>query len=116
MIKRGLILFGYVAVAALAVLLVMSPAAFVSLMPGWLGTDDSESITAGLVAALCIVLAGLLAVNSRPIQPLRALTIGCLVMGAVVLGLYATKLATTTPIPENTCVAYSGGSHTCPGG
>ncbi|KUL32745.1 hypothetical protein ADL15_19755 [Actinoplanes awajinensis subsp. mycoplanecinus] len=108
------------AAVALVVLLVVSPASGVSLVPGWLTAAGASTtvITGGLVAA---VLAGLAVINSR-----RGRRSGLLVLLAVatVLVTAATHRITDDhgdrgdrePATENTCVVYSGGSQSCPGG
>ncbi|MEU8663932.1 hypothetical protein [Actinoplanes philippinensis] len=114
----GVVLLGFGALAVLVVLLVVSPAAFVSLMPGWLAKDGFTPSAVWLVAGLSAVLAAVVAVRRGPVRWLRGTVITVLVTGALLCGVYAfaTGAASRSPVPENTCVAYSGGRHTCPGG
>lgn len=120
--KGGLGLFGsavlggFVVAVALVVLLLVSPAAFVSLMPGWVATEESNRNTELVLAGLCAAAAGAMALLLRGRAPVvRGVFITLLLVVASVFGLHATT-SERTPVPENTCVAYSGGSHTCPGG
>jgi hypothetical protein len=106
---------GLAAVVVLLVLLVVSPASFVSLLPGWFAEG---STTAWLVAGLSAAAAAILAIPPGRGGGLRGATITVLLLVAAGSGIYALKSGTTDepPTPENTCVAYSGGRQTCPGG
>ncbi|WP_143133767.1 hypothetical protein [Actinoplanes philippinensis] len=114
----GVVLLGFGALAVLVLVLLVSPASFVSLMPGWLAKDGSTSSAVWLVAGLSAALAVVVAVRRGPVRWLRGTVITVLVTGALLCGVYAfaTGPAGRSPVPENTCVAYSGGRHTCPGG
>jgi hypothetical protein len=113
----GLVILGggLAAVVVLLVLLVVSPASFVSLLPGWFAEG---STTAWLVAGLSALAAAILAIPPGRGDGLRGATITVLLLVAAGSGIYALKSGTTDepPAPENTCVAYSGGRQTCPGG
>lgn len=101
-------------VAVLGALLVVSPASFVSILPGWLGAGGSASWA---VAGAGAAAAAILAVPRGRGQGLRAATITVLLIIAGLSVVHALKTgAGDPPAPENTCVAYSGGSQTCPGG
>lgn len=103
------------AVAVLIVLLVLSPASFVSLLPGWFAEGGS---TAWIVAGLSAVAAAVLAIAPGRGRGLRGLAITFLLLVAAGAGIHALTNGPLQepPAPENTCVAYSGGRHTCPGG
>ena len=112
----GAVLGGAAALAALAVLLVVSPAAFVSLLPDWFGSARGA---AWLLAALSVVAAGALALIRGRGQGLRVVAITVLLLVTAAYGAHAFRGAASDdspPTPENTCVAFSGGSQTCPGG
>ena len=95
-----------------ALLVVVSPASFVSLVPGRLGGSASWVIAgAGALAA------AILAAPRGRGQGLRATMITVLLIIAGLSAVHALKTAAEDPpAEENTCVAYSGGSQTCPGG
>ncbi|MEU4620339.1 hypothetical protein AB0G04_10230 [Actinoplanes sp. NPDC023801] len=114
----AVVLLGLAALALLAVLLVVSPAAFVSLLPGWFSGDGSAQAAAWLVAGLSAALAAIVGARREVAGPLRGAVIALLITVAGVGAVYAfsTELERRNPVPENTCVAYSGGRHTCPGG
>jgi hypothetical protein len=116
----GAVLVGFAALTVLVALLVVSPASFVSLLPGWFTEDGSGRTVAWLIAGLSAAAAAVLAVRRDPAQRLRGVMITVLVVVAGGFGMLALKSGPTregpAPTPENTCVAYSGGRHTCPGG
>jgi hypothetical protein len=111
----GAVLGGFGAVAGLSLLLFVSPAAFVSALPGLFsdGGQTSEWVVAGLSAAA----AAILIVGGR-FSGFRSVVITVLLVTAAGFAVHAFKSGSTqdTPGPENTCVAYSGGRQTCPGG
>ncbi len=113
----GAVLGGAAALAALAALLVVSPASFVSLLPDWFGSAQSA---AWLLAALSGVAAGALALIRGRGQSLRVVAITILLLVTAAYGAHAFQGGAapdgSPPTPANTCVAYSGGRHTCPGG
>lgn len=112
----GVVLGGFTGLAVLAALLVVSPASFVSLLPDWFAEDGSGGIGAWVVAGLSAAGAAVLTVRRR-VRPLRGIVVAVLVL--VAAGAVAHALGTSSrdkPAPENTCVAYSGGRHTCRGG
>jgi hypothetical protein len=119
-VAAGTVLIGFAALAVLVLLLLVSPAAFVSLMPGRLTSDGSDRTAAWLIAGLGAGVAAVLAALRGRAPRLRGVVITGLVVVAVVSGLYAftTDPARngSDPKPVSTCVAYSGGRHTCPGG
>ncbi|WP_433794776.1 hypothetical protein [Actinoplanes sp. CA-252034] len=117
-VAGGTVLLGFAALAVLIALLVVSPAAFVSLLPEWLTKDHPAGTVAWLVAGLSAGLAAVVAVRRGPVQWFRGAVITVLVTVAALCAIYAltSDSARRDPAPESTCVAYSGGRHTCPGG
>lgn len=113
----GLALLGGALLLVLAgvAVLIVSPASFVSLLPGRFAEGG---ITAWVVAGFSAGAAAVLAIPRGRGRGLRGVVITLLVVVAVVSGIHAIKNgpAAKSPAPENTCVAYSGGRHTCPGG
>ena len=111
----GAVLGGFAAAVVLAVLLAVSPASFVSLLPDWFADDGLSRATAWLVTALCAVAAAALALLHGRGRRLRAALITLLLLAAAGFGLHGLT-GDPAPPPDHTCVAYSGGHHTCPGG
>jgi hypothetical protein len=111
----GAVLGGIAATALLVALLVVSPASFVSLLPDWLVEDGSSGNTAWIIAGCCAAAAGALAMRRGRAQGLRVAAVTALLLVAAAYGTQALRTE-REPTPENTCVAYSGGRQTCPGG
>jgi hypothetical protein len=109
------ILLAAVLAALAAAVLVVSPASFVGLLPGWFTEGAS---TAWIVAGFSAATAAVLAIPRGRGRGLRGVLITFLLVIALGAGVQAVKAgaAEEQPAPENTCVAYSGGRHTCPGG
>jgi hypothetical protein len=122
----GVALFGavvlgaFAALVALGALLVASPASFVSLLPESFAEDESHGTTAWIVAGLCAAAAFALTLRRGRSSRFRAavVTVLLLVTAGYAIHALAGRSARDghAPAPENTCVAFSGGRQTCPGG
>ncbi|WP_127503390.1 hypothetical protein [Actinoplanes solisilvae] len=114
----GVVLGGFAALLALGALLLASPASFVSLLPDSFADDESGRALAWIVAGLCAAAAAALTLRRGRSSRFRAglVTVLLLLVAGYGIQALADLKARTDPTPENTCVAYSGGHQTCPGG
>jgi hypothetical protein len=112
----GAVLGGIAAAVVLVALLVLSPASFVSLLPDWFVEDGSSRAAAWIVAGLSASAAGALALRRGRAGRFRVVAVTVLLLVAAAYGTHALRTASEPPPRESTCVAYSGGRHTCPGG
>ncbi|GIE99567.1 hypothetical protein [Paractinoplanes rishiriensis] len=110
------LLGGCAALVALAVLLVVSPASFVSLMPDWVVADRSDQVTAWVIVATCVLAAVLLGLARGRAPRLRGVAITVLLLAAAGSASNALASRASEQIPEPACVERSGGPATCPGG
>ncbi|MFC7531644.1 hypothetical protein [Actinoplanes sp. GCM10030250] len=118
--KTTALLGAFAATIGAAVLLVVSPAVFISLLPDWFTDDGAHRATASVVAGLGAGAAAFVAAWRGGSPRLRGALITVILLVAAGYGMHALKRQpaedSSPPTPENTCVAYSGGHHTCPGG
>ncbi|MFI5491510.1 hypothetical protein [Actinoplanes sp. NPDC051859] len=113
------VLCGGIAVVGAATVLLVSPALLVGLLPDGFGDIEPDRMMAGFVgvfSTLAIIVL-VLAARRGPVSGLRVALVAALAIVSIGCGLRAfVPDEEAEPIPENTCVAYSGGRHTCPGG
>ncbi|XVU23917.1 hypothetical protein ACQPZJ_42885 [Actinoplanes sp. CA-054009] len=118
----GALLGAFLAVIVLGALFVVSPASFVSLLPDWLVDGGSHRDYGWVLVGIGVVAALVLAFRDRGsrAQVTRGAVIVVVVLLGAGLGILAYKHRALPekpePAPVNTCVAYSGGRQTCPGG